>query len=115
MTTLQELKEIIEGLEIPVETAMHSDSLAQKYVVLTPIEATMIYYDDRPDMVVHSTTISLFSKENYIKTINRIISALINADYTITDSRFVEREKDSGYFHYSIDVEKTFIYAQEEI
>lgn len=43
---------------------------------------------------------------------NQIVRALLAADITITDRRYVGHEDDTGYHHYAIDVAK--IYELEE-
>lgn len=115
MTILQELKDVFNVLDIPIETAMFSDVPGNKYSVITPLQDEFFYCEDLPVFVTHKVTISFFSQGNYMKQKNRIIAALLAADFYINDSRFVEREKDSGYYHYSIDVEKTYDIKEEEV
>ena len=115
MTILEGLKNLFGEMSIPVETLMLSDPPKGQYVVLTPGEDRYLYRDDKPKYVISNATISLFQKWNYIKTKNNIVKELISNGYTITDTRFVEFDVESGYYHYSIDVEKSTLYEQEEL
>ena len=37
-----------------------------------------------------------------------IVRSLLASDFTITDRRYIERENDTGYHHYAIDVAKIY-------
>ena len=39
---------------------------------------------------------------------DQIVRALLAADIGITDLRFISHEDDTGYFHYAIDVAKSY-------
>nr|WP_278532777.1 hypothetical protein [Dehalococcoides mccartyi] len=39
---------------------------------------------------------------------NQIVRALLDADFTITDRRYIGHEDDTGYHHYAIDVAKNY-------
>ena len=39
---------------------------------------------------------------------NQIICAVLNAEMTITDRRYIGHEDDTGYHHYAIDVAKQY-------
>jgi hypothetical protein len=52
--------------------------------------------------------ISLFSKSNYIKQKNQLVGLLLQADFTITDRRYLGFEYDTSYHHYAIDVAKDY-------
>ena len=55
---------------------------------------------------------SLFCKENYTKIKNRLVKAVLNADMTITDRRYIGFETDTGYHHYAIDVAKSYVWEE---
>ena len=44
----------------------------------------------------------------YTKMKNQIICAVLNAEMTITDRRYIGHEDDTGYHHYAIDVAKQY-------
>ena len=39
---------------------------------------------------------------------DQIVGALLAADIDITDRRYIGHEDDTGYFHYAIDVAKSY-------
>ena len=80
-----------------------------EYVVLTPLSDTFeVHADNRPGFEVQEVRISLFSKGNYRLPKKQIVTALLNADFTITERRYIEHEDDTGYHHYAIDVAKNY-------
>jgi hypothetical protein len=109
MSILEELSSVVASCGLPVETGVFSGAAPDAYVVITPLADTFgCFADNRPQTEVQEARLSLFVKGSYTKQKNTIVRALLDADFTITDRRFVEREDDTGYFHYAIDVAKTY-------
>ena len=112
MSLLQELNDLISPI-IPIETGAFSGSAPDRYVVITPLADTFkLYTDNSPRHETQEARLSLFDKGNYTSVKDQIIRALLNAEFTITDRRYVGHEDDTGYQHYAIDVAK--IYELEE-
>lgn len=112
MNILQELNTLFSPL-LPVETGVFSGVPPDEYLVLTPLADTFaVFADNLPQNEIQEVRISLFSKGNYIKLKNQLVRKLLQADFTITDRKYVGREDETGYFHVAIDVAK--IYAIEE-
>jgi len=112
MSLLQELNTLLSSF-VPVETGVFSESAPNRYVVITPLADTFaLYTDDSPRHETQEARLSLFDKGSYTAMKNRIVRSLLNADFTITDRRYVGHEDDTGYHHYAIDVAK--IYELEE-
>jgi len=110
---LTTLKSIVEGLSIPVETGVFSDTPPDLYVVLTPIVDTFeLHADNRPENEVQEVRVSLFDKGNYLRTRDMIVNALLSSDITITDRRYIAHEDDTGYHHSAIDTAQ--VYNTEE-
>ena len=106
---LEQLKTLFDELRIPVETGVFSDRPPAEYVVLTPLtDDFALFADNRPQYDVSEVRISLYCLGNYLRTKSRILYALTDAGFTVTEKRYVERENDTGYFHYSIDVAKEY-------
>lgn len=59
-------------------------------------------------MNVSEVRISLFSKGNYLVRKREITQALLAAEFTVTDRRYVGLEDDTGYHNYAIDVAKEY-------
>lgn len=111
MSLLSEVKAIIETCKIPVETGVFSDVPPATYAVLTPLSDSFdIHADNKPGVDVQEVRLSLFCKENYLKTKNQLVKAMLNADITITNRRYIGHEDDTGYHHYAIDVAKSYIW-----
>lgn len=115
MSLLSEVKAILEGLDIPVETGVFSKTPPDRYAVLTPLSDTFnLFSDNVPEMDIEEIRISLFDKGNYLVTKRRITKAIISSEITITDRRYVGHENDTGYHHYAIDVAKNYSIQEDE-
>ena len=111
MSLLSEVRAIIETCKIPVETGVFSNAPPATYAVLTPLSDSFdIHADNKPGVDVQEVRLSLFSKDNYLKIKNRLVKAMLNADITITNRRYIGHEDDTGYHHYAIDVAKSYIW-----
>ena len=111
MSLLAEVKAIIENGKIPVETGVFSGLSPDTYAVLTPLADSFdIHADNQPGVDVQEIRLSLFCKENYLKIKNQLVKAMLNADITITNRRYIGHEDDTGYHHYAIDVAKSYIW-----
>lgn len=115
MTALTELNTLFDSINIPVETGVFSNKAPDTYIVLTPlIETFDIYADNYPEVDVHEVRLSLFTKYNYTDIVYQIITALFEADFTITEKRYIGHEDDTGYHHYAIDIAKHYTFPKEE-
>lgn len=110
MSLLTELTSVLSKLKIPVETGVFSGIPPDTYAVLTPLaDSFALYADNAPNGDIQEVRISLFCKDNYSGTKNAIVRALLSADFTITDRRYIGHEDDTGYHHYAIDTLKEFM------
>jgi hypothetical protein len=108
MSILSELNTILAPI-LPVETGVFSDTPPDEYLVLTPMtDGFALFGDNAPLMDVSEVRLSLFSKGNYGLRKRQITQALLRAEFTITDRRYVGHEDDSGYHHYVIDAAKQY-------
>lgn len=111
MSLLAEVKAIIENCKIPVETGVFSGLSPDTYAVLTPLADSFdLHADNKPTMDMQEVRLSLFCKENYLKSKNRLVKAILNADITVTDRRYIGHEDGTGYHHYAIDVAKSYVW-----
>ena len=105
MSLLADLNAIASKLGIAVETGVFTDTPPNEYLVLTPLVDTFdLHADNVPGSDIQEVRLSLFTKGSYTKRKNAIVRALLAADITITDRRYVGHEDDSGYHNYAIDV-----------
>ena len=106
---LTTLKTIADELRIPVETGVFKGAAPDCYAVLTPMADTFeLYADNKPNHEVQEVRISLFDKGNYLRTKNALVRALLDADITMTDRRYIGHEDDTWYHHYAIDAAKEY-------
>ena len=109
MSILSELNTLFETANIPVETGVFSGVPPDEYLVLTPLTDTFaVYGDNKPLADVSEVRISLFSKNNYLQRKNQLVRMLLQADFVITDRRYIGHEDDTGYHHYAFDVAKYY-------
>lgn len=114
MNILSELKTILSKLNISLETGVFSGAPPDKYLVLTPLSDNFALFGDNvPSIDVQEVRISIFSKNNYIALKNQLVKQLLQADFVITDRRYIGHEDDTGFHHYVIDAAKQ--YETEEI
>ena len=109
MSILSELNTLLEAENIPVETGVFSGVPPDEYVVLTPLADTFaVFGDNKPLSDINEVRLSLFSKNNYLQRKNQLVRMLLQADFVITDRRYIGHEDDTGYHHYAIDVAKYY-------
>lgn len=109
MTILEELNTLLKSTGIPVETGYFTGKPPETYLVLTPL--TDIYSrhaDNRPQADIQEVRISLFTTKNYTPAKTRILRILLDADFTMTDRRYLGWDTEAGYHGYSIDVQKHY-------
>jgi hypothetical protein len=108
MSILQELNALLSPV-LPIETGVFSGVPPDEYLVLTPTTDEFVLFGDNTPLVdVSEVRISLFSKDNYLQRKKQITSALLDADFAVSDRRYVGHEDDTGYHHYAIDVAKEY-------
>ena len=109
MNILSELKDVLSSLGIPIETGVFSDTPPDEYLVLTPMTDGLDYFaDNLPEYEVSEVRISIFTKSNYIQRKSQITKLLLRSDFSITWRWYIGHEDDTGYHHYTIDVEKQY-------
>ena len=108
MSLLSELNTLVSPL-VPLETGVFSEPVPDRYAVITPMVDTFeLYTDDKPRHEIQEARISLFDKGSYTALKSQIVRILLDADFIITDRRYVGHEDDTGYHHYAIDVAKNY-------
>ena len=114
MTFLEELNHIVDACGLPVETGVFSGKAPDAYVVITPLtDMFSLFADNRPQAGVNEASLSIFTKKNYKEHKTAILRALVDADFTITDCRYIDYEISTKYYHYYISVAKTHEWSEE--
>ena len=109
MSVLSDINTALESLGIPLETGVFHEEAPDKYIVVVPMaDSFELHADNTPGCDVQEARISLYAKGSYTKEKNAIVCALLGADFTITDRRYIGYETETGYFHYNVDVAKHY-------
>ena len=109
MSLLSDLNEVLMPLGIPIETGIFSGAPPDEYLVVIPLtDIFEVHADNRPSFDVQEVRISLFSRGNYQRRKRQITVALLKADITVTERRYIGFEEDTKYHHYAIDVMKEY-------
>jgi len=113
MSVLADIQSALSNLGIPIETGVFTDKAPAKYIVVVPLADSFdLHADNAPGCDVQEARISLYAQGSYTKDKNAIVKALLAADMTITDRRYIGYENDTGYHHYVVDVAQ--YYEMEE-
>lgn len=109
MSVLSDINATLEPLGIPLETGVFKDEAPDKYIVVVPMaDSFELHADNTPEYDVQEARISMYAKGSYTKEKNAIVRALLGAEFTITDRRYIGYETETGYFHYNVDVAKHY-------
>ena len=114
MNILTELNGLLSTLDIPIETGVFSGVPPNEYLVLTPLtDSFALFGNNKPWLDVQEVRLSLFNKNNYTKRKNQLVRLLLQADFVITDRRYIGHESDTGFHHCALDVAKEYIFEEE--
>lgn len=106
---LEEINQLLDELEIPVESGVFSEVPLDQYCVLTPlVDEFDVFANNKPTIDIQEVRISFFSKGNYLKVKNKIIKALLKSNFTITGRTYLGFEEETNYYHVAIDVAKHY-------
>lgn len=109
MSVLSDIQTALSGLDIPIETGVFTDKAPAKYVVVVPMVDTFdLHADNAPSFDVQEARISLYAQGSYTKDKNAIVKAILAADLTVTDRRYIGYESETGYHHYAVDVAQCY-------
>ncbi|MGI5966595.1 MAG: hypothetical protein ACOX65_06635 [Anaerotruncus rubiinfantis] len=109
MSILSELNTLVNAVPLPVETGVFSGKAPDEYVVILSLSDIFeVHADNRPGYEVQEARLSLFTKGNYQLRKKQLTTALLNADFSVTERRYIGHEDDTGYHHYAIDVAKNY-------
>jgi hypothetical protein len=85
-----------------------------EYVVITPLADTFaLHADNRPQHETQEARLSLYAQGNYIRRKHALTKALLAADFTVTDRKFIGYEPDSKYYHSVIEIAKTYQFGED--
>ena len=109
MNALSEIGEILTAIKIPWQTGAYTEPAPDQYIVLVPLSDTFdIMADNRPQFDVQSVRLSVFSKGNYNLIKNQLVRILLDADFFLSDRRYLDYDNETEYHQYVLDVEKHY-------
>lgn len=109
MNILEELNSVLGNVGIPLETGVFSKEAPDEYIVIVPISDGFGYHaDNTPHEDVQEARVSVYSKGNYLNAKGVVVRALLAAEFTITDRRYIGYETETGYHHYVVDAQKNY-------
>ena len=109
MNIIEDLSTLLVNLAVPFETGHYGGVPPEQYVVIIPLADTYdLSADNRPQVDVQEARLAIYSKSNYSPLRNKITAALLDADFTITDRRYIEFEADTKFHHAVVDVMKHY-------
>ena len=109
MSLLSDLRAIAECCDVSVETGVFSGKAPDTYLVITPLSDSFeLHADDTPGCETQEAQLSLFTKGSYTQLKNNLVRALLDADFYMTDLRYIGFETETGYHHYAIDVAQLY-------
>lgn len=115
MSILEELTVLFSDLGIPVETGVFTNIAPDQYLVIVPLSDSFdLHADNEPGVDIQEVRLSLYSKHSYTAVKNRLVKALLQNGYTITDRQYLGFEPETGYHHYNVDVAQYYKYEMEE-
>ena len=105
MSVLADLQKALAALDIPLETGVFTDKAPDQYMVVVPMTDTFaLHADNSPTGETQEARISIYTQGSYTKAKNAVVKALLAAELTITDRRYIGYETETGYHHYAVDV-----------
>lgn len=107
MSVLEKINNVMASVNVSVETGVFSDEPLSEYAVLTPLtDSFEVFADNKPTAEVSMVRISLYKIGNYVERVGQVVQALLDADFTITDRKYVGIDTDTGHHNYAIDIAK---------
>ena len=92
MNALSEIGEILTAAKVPWQTGAYTEPAP----------------DNRPQFDVQAVRLSIFSKGNYNLIKNQLVRILLDADFFLSDRRYLDYDSETGYHQYVLDVEKHY-------
>ncbi|AOZ73402.1 hypothetical protein BK816_00975 [Boudabousia tangfeifanii] len=108
MECLEILVGVFQRLGLQVFTGTWPALPASDYAVLLPlVDIYDLHADNTPSVEIQYVRINLFSQENYLPLVHRLLPLLRQKDLTITERRYIGHDPETGYHHYAVEVALT--------
>jgi hypothetical protein len=111
---LTDVSRVCALLALPFDVGAFKAKPPDTYVVLTPLFEESITGDGKPLDEIQELRVGLFARHDYVPIKRKLEAALLDADFTITDRRYVTYETDTGYHQLVIDVAGSYFIFTED-
>lgn len=106
---IQTLSDLVSDISVAENLA--NDEKGRKkqpdtFLVIIPVfDKLILSADNVPTMQSEEIVLALYTKGNYLSLRDRITKRLLGAGISILQRRYEEYEDDTGYHHYTFDLE----------
>ena len=106
---IQTLSDLVSDISVAENLA--NDEKGRKkqpdtFLVIIPVfDKLLLSADNVPTMQSEEIVLALYTKGNYLSLRDRITKRLLGAGISILQRRYEEYEDDTGYHHYTFDLE----------
>ncbi|MCD4549169.1 hypothetical protein [Schaalia sp. lx-260] len=108
MECLEILVSVFRRLGMEVFTGTWPALPASDYVVLLPlVDVYDLHADNQPGVEIQYVRVNLFSQENYLPLVYRLLALLRQNDLTVSERRYIGHDPEAGYHHYVVEVALT--------
>ena len=110
MSMTSDLYTILTALSIPAQIGDYqaAGALPDTYAVILPLYDNYQAADDAPDVDVESASVELYTKGDWHSAIKSIKTQALAKGMCISESRYITRETDTRYFHYSVSFQMEY-------
>ena len=110
MSMTSDLIAIMTELSIPAQIGDYQSTgaIPDTFAVILPLYDDYQAADDKPEYMVESASVELYTKGDWHSLISSIKAKAIAADMCISQSKYIARETDTRYFRYSVSFEKEY-------
>lgn len=106
---LDDIKALLDTLDVPYETGVFSDEAPEQYIVIVPLTDTFaLHADNMPNADIEEVRLTVYSQTNYTSLVNNLVATLLLDDFTITDRHYIGFDSSTGYFQYVVDAERCY-------
>lgn len=106
---LDEIKALLDTLDVPHETGVFSDKAPEQHIVIVPLTDTFaLHADNLPNADIEEARLVVYPQTNYTALVNNLVAALLLNYFTVTDRHYIGFDSSTGYFQYVVDAEKCY-------
>lgn len=107
---IDDILSILTELSVPAQVGDYqtTGNYPSVYAVILPLYDTFEAADNLPDVELQTASVELYSAGDWREKAKAIKDKALLSGLTVTDSRFIMRDTDTRYFHYTISLEREY-------